>query len=209
MHSIFYSKNTLLTILTIVVIIFVSHKIGDVNKIKLGFFCSSQNILNSRQYSQLDMLMQKLNKFTYAIVYGGGIKDGMMGQVGKSAIRNGLSLYAIDSSQYTESQYSQAHVTMSNSLVRQENALINNVDIAIILPGNYGTLMEFFWMAFLNNVHQTNRKIIIWNIDDYYKKLIEFLESNKFQSGNNNSFRTNGIVVCDTYKEVLLNIKNI
>lgn len=188
---------------------FVSHQIGDVNKIKLGFFCSSTFILNSHQYSQLDMLMQKLNKFTYAIVYGGGIKDGILGQVGKSAIINGLSLYPIDSSQFKESQYSQAHVTMFNSLFPRENALINNVDIAIILPGDYGTLMELFWLTTLNNLHQTNRKIIIWNIDGYYKKLIEFLESNKFQSGYNTSFRTNGIVVCDTYKEVLLNIKNI
>ena len=187
---------------------FVSPKVGDINKTKVGFFGGLGISLTAQQYSQLDMLMQNLNKSKYAIVYGGS-KNGILGQVGKSAIKNGLSLYAIDSSQFNESQYTQAHVTMYNTLIPRENALLNNVDIAIVLPGMYGTLMELFWLVSLNNVHQTNKKIIIWNIDGYYTTLIEFLESNKFQAGNNVSFRSNGIVVCHTYEEVLLNIKKI
>jgi len=152
------------------------------------------------------MLMKNLNKSTYAIVYGGS-KDGIMGQVGKLAIKNELSLHAIDSSQFNDSQYSQAHVTIYNTLIPRENAFINDIDIAIVLPGVYGTLMELFWLVTLNNVHQTNKKIIIWNMDGYYTTLIEFLESNKFQAGPDVGFRSNRIVVCDTYKEVLLNIK--
>jgi len=208
-------KHAIIAIITILIIVaiiflfykkFVSQKVGDINKTKVGFFSAAGTSLTAQQYSQLDMLLQNLNKSNYAIVYGGS-KDGIMGQVGKSAIKNGLSLYAIDSSQFNESQYTQAHVTMYNTLIPRENALINNVDIAIILPGGYGTLMELFWLVSLNNVHQTNKKIIIWNIDGYYTTLIEFLESNKFQMGNNTSFRSNRIVVCDTYEEVLFNIK--
>ena len=122
---------------------FVSPKVGDINKTKVGFFGGLGISLTAQQYSQLDMLMQNLNKSKYAIVYGGS-KNGILGQVGKSAIKNGLSLYAIDSSQFNESQYTQAHVTMYNTLIPRENALLNNVDIAIVLPGGYGTLMELF-----------------------------------------------------------------
>lgn len=210
-----YSPNTIATILTIVAVIFlfykkfVNQKISDTNKTNIGFFCGAAGTsLTVKQYSHLDMLMQKLNKHTYAIVYGGS-KEGIMGQVGRLAIKNGLSLYAIDSSQFNDSQYPQAHVTILNDLIPRENAFINDIDLAIVLPGVYGTLMELFWLVTLNNVHQTNKKIIIWNMDGYYTTLIEFLESNKFQAGPNVSFRSNGIVVCDTYEEVLLNIKKI
>lgn len=218
MHNICYSTNTIATmatILTIVAVIFlfykkfINQKIGDTNKINIGFFCGAAGTsITAQQYYHLDMLMQNLNKSTYAIVYGGS-KDGIMGKVGKLAIKNGLSLYAIDSSQFNDSQYSQAHVTIYNTLIPRENVFINDIDIAIVLPGVYGTLMELFWLVTLNNVHQTNKKIIIWNMDGYYTTLIEFLESNKFQAGPNVSFRSNRIVVCDTYKEVLLNIKKI
>lgn len=213
MHKTCYSTNTIATTLTIVAVIFlfykkfVNQKMSDTNKTNIGFFCGAAGTsLTAQQYYHLDMLMKNLNKSTYAIVYGGS-KDGIMGQVGKLAIKNGLSLHAIDSSQFNDSQYSQAHVTIYNTLIPRENAFINDIDIAIVLPGVYGTLMELFWLITLNNVHQTNKEIIIWNMDGYYTTLIEFLESNKFQAGPDVGFRSNRIVVCDTYKEVLLNIK--
>ena len=110
-----YSPNTIATILTIVAVIFlfykkfVNQKISDTNKTNIGFFCGAAGTsLTVKQYYHLDMLMQKLNKYTCAIVYGGS-KEGIMGQVGRLAIKNGLSLYAIDSSQFNDSQYPQAH----------------------------------------------------------------------------------------------------
>ena len=174
---------------------------------RIGFFCKSGDILSPQQYYQLNAVFKHLNKSEYAIVYGGG-KDGIMGQVGQLAINNELLLHAIDSTQFNESQYSEAHVTLYDTLVSRENVIINNTDIAIILPGHYGTLMELFWLATLNNIHVTKKKIIIWNMDDYYTTLIEFLNSNKFQSNDSTSLLANGIVVCNTYQEVLFNIKN-
>ena len=181
-----------------------SNKIN--NKIKIGIFCGSSLKLSQYQHSQLNAMFKNLNKFEYEIVYGGG-KQGTMGQVGELAVSNGLSLRAIDSTQFGADQYSQAQVTLYNKLVPRTDAFITIVDIAIILPGNYGTLMELFWLATLNNIHETKKKIIIWNMDNYYDELIEFVKSNKFQHGSASlSLSANDIVVCNTYQEVVKNI---
>ena len=68
-----YSPNTIATILTIVAVIFlfykkfVNQKISDTNKTNIGFFCGAAGTsLTVKQYSHLDMLMQKLNKYTFS-----------------------------------------------------------------------------------------------------------------------------------------------
>jgi uncharacterized protein (TIGR00730 family) len=176
-------------------------------KIRVGFFCSASQLLSPEYYEQLNIILKNLPNSKYVIIYGGG-KDGIMGQVGQLAINNHLSLYAYDSIQFNESQYSQAYVKEYDSLVPRENALINNTDISVILPGAYGTLMELFWMATLNNVGETQRKIIIWNINNYYTLLIKFLTSKQFQQSSKDTLIYNKIIVCNTYEEVLFNIKN-
>ena len=168
------------------------------NKIKVGFFCSAISLLSQKYYDQLNIILRNLDNTVYEIVYGGG-NQGIMGQVGKLSIENNLSLYAYDSCQFNDTQYPEAYVKIYDSYILKENALINNTNIGVVLPGQYGTILELFWLADLNNINQTKRKIIIWNIDNYFKFLIDFLESDSFQQGNpQESLVYNGIIICNT-----------
>ncbi len=172
---------------------------------KIGFFCSNQIKLNDEQYSELDMLLKSLNHSKYAVLYGGSEK-GIMGQVGQSAIAHKLPLVAVDFSGFNDSQYPQAHVKLYKNFIQREYALINNVDVAVVLPGGYGALMELFWLVTMNNIHETHKKIIIWNMDNYYTQILDFLESENFQQNLNHGLSENDIVICNTYQEVLFNI---
>jgi uncharacterized protein (TIGR00730 family) len=176
-------------------------------KLRIGFFSSSSMLLSPRHYRQLNKIFKSLDVSKFAVVYGGGQK-GMMGQVGQLAVNNNLSLYAYDSVQFGASQYSEAQVVEFNSLVPRENVLINNTDVTVILPGGYGTLMELFWASTLNNIGERQKKVIIWNVNGYYTGLITFLLSDKFQQNPKRTLEYNKIVVCNTYTDVLLNLKN-
>jgi uncharacterized protein (TIGR00730 family) len=177
-------------------------------KIKVGVFCSASQLLTPEYYDQLNYIFKNLSNEKYEIAYGGG-ENGIMGQVARSAISNNLTLYAYDSCQFNDNQYPEAIVKIYDSYIPRENAFINNTDIALVLPGQYGTIMELFWIATINNVNQTKTKIIIWNINEYYTKLIDFLQSEQFQRGNpTESLVYNRIIVCNTYEEVFFNLNN-
>ena len=43
-------------------------------------------------------------------------------------------------------------------------------------------------------------------MDNYYTQILDFLESENFQQNLNHGLSENGIVICNTYQEVLFNI---
>jgi len=166
------------------------------NKIKIGFFCDATRRFTRQEYLNMNTLLTNLNNDAYSIVYDGG-KDGIMGQVGELAIKNNFSLYAMNYTLFKDREYPEAHVTLYDDFISREKALISVTDIAIVLPGRDGTLMELFWLSSSNDNHKFNnkisKKIIIWNIDGYYNQLIHFL----------NSIEIVSIIICNTYQEIL------
>lgn len=168
------------------------------NKIKIGFFSDAIRRLTRQEYLNLNTLLKNLNNDAYSIAYGGS-KDGIMGQVGELAIKNNFSLYAMNCTQFQQEEYPEAHVILYDDYISREKALINFTDIAIVLPGRDGTLMELFWLSTLNDTkfnNKASKKIIVWNIDGYYNQLIHFL----------NSIEIFSIIICNTYQEILYNI---
>ena len=49
--------------------------------------------------------------------------------------------------------------------------MIKKADIFIILPGGFGTLDELFEILTLNQLNLYNKKVIIFNISNYWKNL--------------------------------------
>ena len=49
-------------------------------------------------------------------------------------------------------------------------------DVFIITPGGIGTLDEFFQCITLRELGRLDKDIIFYNINDYYTKLIEYME---------------------------------
>jgi len=62
--------------------------------------------------------------------------------------------------------------TMSNQL----NAMFNHVDAFIALPGGLGTLEEIFHIFSWAQLHIHHKPIGLLNVNDFYDKLLSFLD---------------------------------
>ncbi|MDD2238705.1 MAG: LOG family protein [Bacilli bacterium] len=64
--------------------------------------------------------------------------------------------------------------TLCDSNFDRLKKIYEESDIYVILPGGIGTLSELF--GILEEIRDTNKKIILFNYNSYYNYLIEFLE---------------------------------
>ena len=58
-----------------------------------------------------------------------------------------------------------------NTLHQRKILMIKKADIFIILPGGFGTLDELFEILTLNQLNLCDKKVIIFNISNYWKNL--------------------------------------
>ena len=123
-------------------------------------------------------LGEEIAKRGHALVFGGG-STGVMGAVSKGAIDNKGKVIGIapewmedfegicrdcDEFIYTE------------SMDERKKLFLKNSDAFIIAPGGIGTLDEFFEIIVLKKLKQHNKKIILFNLFDYYDPMLEMLD---------------------------------
>ena len=58
----------------------------------------------------------------------------------------------------------------------RKNLFLENSDAFIIAPGGIGTLDEFFEIIVLKKLKRHDKKIIVFNMFDYYDPMFEMIE---------------------------------
>lgn len=151
----------------------------------LAVFCGAKigkNIIYSQHASELGGLMAKNN---ITMIYGGGHK-GIMGTIADAIMINGGSVTGIIPKLLLE--WEQQHkgitklVVVDDMHVRKKK-MYELCDAALILPGGFGTLDEFFEMLTWNQLAIHDKQIFILNSDGFYDHLIQHiyrLEENDF-----------------------------
>lgn len=120
----------------------------------------------------------KLASNNHSIIFGGG-NDGMMGAVARGVFDNGGKITAIFPEWITEfdvlfENYTEKIIT--DTLDERKNLFLEKSDVFIVLPGGLGTLDEFFGIIALKYLNRHSKKVILFNIDHCYDKLIEALQ---------------------------------
>ena len=85
--------------------------------------------------------------------------------------------------------------------------MINESDFIVVLPGGVGTLDEMLDIIALNNLKITNKKIIVLNINNYWKPLkilLSNIQKNQFIDG----FKRCHINFIDSLDKTINFIKN-
>ncbi len=143
----------------------------------LTVFCGSKNgsdPLFCEHAKQVGYLLAKSN---VTLIYGGGNK-GIMGAVANAVLENDGKVIGIMPGFLAVPEHRHNGVTemieVEDMHVRKR-LLYEKCDAALVLPGGFGTMDEFFEMLTWNQLDIHNKKIFVLNTSGFYDHLIAFL----------------------------------
>lgn len=154
---------------------FLCRKYMQANPIhSLAVFCGSKNGVNplfSQHAVELAKLMASNN---IALIYGGG-NVGIMGTIADAIMENGGRAIGVIPQVLVD--WERQHNAISELFVvddmhTRKRKMYELCDAAIILPGGFGTLDEFFEMITWNQLSIHDKQIFVLNSGGFYNHLI-------------------------------------
>ncbi len=140
----------------------------------IAVFCGSKSGLNplfEEHAKQLGYLLAQKNT---TLIYGGGNK-GLMGALANAVLEKNGHVIGIIPQLLTDREHSHTGISelivVDNMHIRKQ-LLYDKCDAAIILPGGFGTLDEFYEMLTWNQLSIHNKQIFILNTDGFYNHLL-------------------------------------
>lgn len=115
----------------------------------------------------------------HRMIFGGG-STGLMGACARGMSQKGGTIISIipDFMKDYEGLYEDAtRIIYTQSMDRRKEVMEANADAFIIAPGGIGTLDEFFQVLTLISLDRKISPIVIFNVNGYYDKLIDVIET--------------------------------
>lgn len=138
------------------------------------------------------------------IVYGGGNK-GIMGAIANAALKQNGEVLGVIPELLRDKEH--LHTGISEIQVvadmhTRKRMMYEACDVALILPGGFGTLDELFELITWNQLSIHDKKILMLNVSGYYDALIKhmhIMQQERFLHSNWQQM----IVVCDTAEQAI------
>ena len=151
----------------------------------LAVFCGSKTGINPLYAQHAKELGTLLAEKNITLVYGGGNK-GIMGIVANAALEKSGKVIGVIPTVLIEWEHQHVGLTELHEVADmhvRKALLYEKYDAALILPGGFGTLDEFFEMLTWNQLSIHNKKIFVLNSAGFFDHLIAHmkrLEEEKF-----------------------------
>ena len=155
----------------------------------LAVFCGSKSGDNPLFVEQAKQLGYLLASKKITLIYGGGNK-GIMGTVSNAVLEKGGKVVGIIPEILKDREHHHQGITeliIVDDMHTRKKILYEKCDAAIILPGGFGTMDEFFEMLTWNQLSIHNKKIFILNTAGFYDHLLAFaqtMQDENFLYGN-------------------------
>lgn len=123
---------------------------------------------------------EKLGQFIAAkgleLIYGGS-NIGLMGAIARTSMKYGAKVTSVITEDLanTVDMLETDEIIYCHNMHDRKQRMFELADAFVALPGGFGTLDEMFEMVTWLQLGIHNKPIGIYNIDNYYSKLIEFL----------------------------------
>jgi uncharacterized protein (TIGR00730 family) len=140
----------------------------------LAVFCGSKSGNNPLFEKEARELGYLLAARKIALIYGGGNK-GIMGALANAVLNKHGKVTGIIPSILKDREHHHEGITeliIVDDMHTRKKMLYEKCDAAIILPGGYGTMDEFFEMVTWNQLSIHDKKIFILNTAGFYDHLL-------------------------------------
>lgn len=159
-------------------------------KKRVCVYCGSKTGNNSSFVPQTKALGHTLASNKIGLVYGGG-SVGLMNEIANATLSRGGQVHGVIPQHLYDMEVAHKNLTalhITDTMHERKAMMAELSDAFIALPGGFGTFEELMeaitWLQL--GIH--NKTVILFNIDGYYNKLIEFIDEavkNKFITKDN------------------------
>ncbi|HLX92590.1 MAG TPA: TIGR00730 family Rossman fold protein [Puia sp.] len=166
-------------------------------------FCGSQKGKNDLYFQHARELGRLLALLKVELIYGGGSK-GLMGVLADSMLENGGKVIGIIPELLTEREHQHKRLTelaVVPDMHSRKKMLYDRGDVAIIMPGGFGTLDELFEMLTWNQLRLHDKKIFILNSGGFYTHLYRHLQHAQREGFLYDDLETR-VLFCDTPADI-------
>lgn len=160
---------------------------------RICVYCASSMKVPRKYFDDTKQIAIKLAQHNHHVVYGGGAV-GLMGALADSILNEGGTITGVMPKFMKEVEWNHPGVTdmiYTETMAERKEKLIENVDIALALPGGSGTYEEIMEAITLKRLGQISAKIIFYNQDGFYDPMLAMFENavkDNFMTENHLSF---------------------
>lgn len=143
----------------------------------LAVFCGSKNGNDPLFCTHAKQVGNLLAEKNVTLIYGGGNK-GIMGTVANAVLEKGGKVVGIMPRFLAVPEHQHHGLTEMlevEDMHIRKRMMYERCDAALVLPGGFGTMDEFFEMLTWNQLNIHNKKIFVLNTSGFYDHLISFL----------------------------------
>lgn len=144
----------------------------------IAVFCGSSMGHHPAYAAAAKELGQLLAERKITLIYGGG-KAGIMGVVADAVLAGQGKVIGVIPTFLNTRERKHDHLTETievQTMHQRKNILYELSDAAIILPGGYGTLDEFFELLTWNQLTLHHKKTGLLNVNGFYNHLYQHLQ---------------------------------
>jgi len=145
---------------------------------KICVFCGSSNGKSPEYVEYAAVLADELVQRDIGLVYGGA-NVGIMGEIANSVLKGGGRVTGVIPQSLVEKEVSHQDLTelrVVSSMHERKAIMVEMSDGFIALPGGLGTLEELFEVLTWSQLGFHKKPCGVLNINQYYEKLISFLD---------------------------------
>jgi uncharacterized protein (TIGR00730 family) len=159
---------------------------------KITVFCSANNNIDKLYFDKARELGEWIGKNNETLVYG-GCDLGLMEETAKAVRSNGGQVIGIVPTRVEKNGHASKHLDIEipcQDLSDRKALMIAQSDIIIAMPGGLGTLDEIFTVAAAAAIGYTNKKVILYNINDFWDTLLILLHEMEQKNFMRESYST-------------------
>lgn len=144
----------------------------------IGVFLSSRSDVSAAYHEAVRQVGQWIGETRRTLLYGGS-KQGLMEVLARTAKEAGARVFGIVPQFVVDRNHVSELLDVeirTAGLSDRKTVIIDRSDVLVALPGGVGTLDEVFTLLAGRTANETNKRVILYDVDGCWQPLIDLLD---------------------------------